>query len=386
MGVHRRGMAIALAAALALTTRTVTAQTDVDDARTRQDEVRRQQADAAAQLDATRAEDAELAAAVEQLTVAINAQQVLVVDAERRLAAAQEAQAAAERRVTEAARAQDALRSDLQDRAVASFVAEGLSPDSMVLSLQDPSEAMRRSTLLSTVQSDTGDVLEEMRILAEQQALAQAEADAAVAEAATIQAELTRVLEELEQQRRTQTELRAELTRRMADWETQVAELAATDAELTAFIQAEQARRAAESGGALAPSSATSAQGFQRPIAGEIGSPFGYRVHPIFGTRRLHAGVDIGASSGTPIHAAKAGVVIHSGWRGGYGNAVLVEHEGGVVTLYAHMTRTAAQVGQTVLGGDVIGYVGSTGNSTGPHLHLEVRIGGEPVDPAPFLP
>jgi murein DD-endopeptidase MepM/ murein hydrolase activator NlpD len=270
---------------------------------------------------------------------------------------------------------------------VASFVAEGVTP-TMALSLEDPNEALRRSTLIGSVQADAGDVLEDMRVLAEQQVLAQAEADAAVAEAVALQAEVTRVLAELELQRQTQDELRAEMARRTSDWENQVAELAAADAELTAFIQAEQARRAAESqaAGALAPASATSAQGFQWPIAGRIGSPFGYRVHPIFGTRRLHTGVDIGAPSGTPIHAAKAGVVIHAGWRGGYGNTVMVEHEGGVVTLYAHMTRTASAVGQTVLGGDVIGYVGSTGNSTGPHLHLEVRVGGQPVDPAPYLP
>jgi murein DD-endopeptidase MepM/ murein hydrolase activator NlpD len=386
MRARRRIMGIALAGALALTTRTVVAQSDVDDARGQQAEVRRQQAEAAAQLDASRAEDTQLAAALEDLTAAVNAQQVLIEDAERRLAAAQAAQVAAEQRVAEAAAAQEALRADLQDRAVASFVAEGLSSTSMVLSLEDPSEAMRRTTLLGSVQADTGEVLEQLRVLAEQQALAQAEADAAVTEATSVQAELTRVLAELEQQRQTQAELRAELGRRMANWESEVAELAATDAELTAFIQAEQARRAAEGGAGLAPSSATSSQGFQWPIVGRVGSPFGYRVHPIFGTRRLHAGVDIGAATGTPIHAAKDGVVIHAGWRGGYGNAVLVEHEGGVVTLYAHMTRTAAQNGQTVLAGDVIGYVGSTGNSTGPHLHLEVRVGGQPVDPAPYLP
>lgn len=382
---RRRGMAIALAAGLALTTQTVTAQSSVEDAQSQQEEVRRQQAAAAAELDASRAEDTEVAAALEALTAQINTHQALVADAERRLAAAQAAQAAAERRAAEAAQAQADLRADLQERAVAGFVADGTAGSAAALSLQDPNEALRRSTLLSSVQADTGEVLEEMRVLQEQEALARAEAEAAVAEAAAVQAELTEALAELEQQRARQAELRAELAQRMATWEAEVAVLAATDAELTAFIQAEQAARAAEAGG-LSPASATSAQGFVRPVNARVNSPFGYRVHPIFGTRRLHAGLDIAAPSGTPIQAAKAGVVIHAGWRGGYGNTVMVEHEGGVVTLYAHQTKTAVSPGQTVLAGDVIGYVGSTGNSTGPHLHFEVRIGGQPVDPAPYLP
>lgn len=117
------------------------------------------------------------------------------------------------------------------------------------------------------------------------------------------------------------------------------------------------------------------------PVAGRITSGYGYRIHPILKTKRLHTGVDIAAPSGTPIHAAGGGEVIWAGWRGGYGNCIIIDHGGGKATLYAHMSRYNASVGKRVSKGDVIGYVGSTGLSTGPHLHYEVRINGSPVNP-----
>jgi murein DD-endopeptidase MepM/ murein hydrolase activator NlpD len=105
----------------------------------------------------------------------------------------------------------------------------------------------------------------------------------------------------------------------------------------------------------------------------------------VLGTRRLHAGVDFGAGAGTPIVAADDGVVVSAGWLGGYGNAVIIDHTGGVATLYGHQSRLAVTSGASVSRGQVIGYVGSTGMSTGPHLHFEVRINGVPTDPMPRL-
>ena len=117
------------------------------------------------------------------------------------------------------------------------------------------------------------------------------------------------------------------------------------------------------------------------PTDGGVTSNFGYRVHPIFKTSRLHAGIDIPAPTGQPIFAAAAGTVTMAGSYGGYGNAVVIDHGEGLSTVYAHQSRLGSKVGQVVEPGDVIGYVGSTGFSTGPHLHFEVRTGGEPVDP-----
>ena len=117
------------------------------------------------------------------------------------------------------------------------------------------------------------------------------------------------------------------------------------------------------------------------PTQGYISSPYGLR----FGGTEFHQGIDIAAEMGTPIVAAADGVVTAAGWNGGYGNMVDVDHGSGVVTRYGHASAVAVTVGQQVRRGQVIAYVGSTGRSTGPHLHYEVRVGGQPVNPAAYL-
>jgi len=124
---------------------------------------------------------------------------------------------------------------------------------------------------------------------------------------------------------------------------------------------------------------------FRMPLNGRISSPYGYRIHPIYKVRKLHTGIDIAASSGTPIHCAGDGTVVHSARWGGYGNCIIVDHGGGLATLYGHCSRLAVTNGQRVTNGQIIGYVGSTGISTGPHLHFEVRKDGRPVNPSPYL-
>ena len=121
------------------------------------------------------------------------------------------------------------------------------------------------------------------------------------------------------------------------------------------------------------------------PVDAEITSLFGYRMHPILGYQKFHSGMDFGADSGTTIRAAAAGVVIFADWYGGYGNAVIVDHGGGITTLYGHTEGFYIANGQAVQKGQPIAAVGSTGLSTGPHLHFEVRKDGEPIDPAQFL-
>jgi murein DD-endopeptidase MepM/ murein hydrolase activator NlpD len=117
------------------------------------------------------------------------------------------------------------------------------------------------------------------------------------------------------------------------------------------------------------------------PVSGNITSWFGMRRHPILGFVRMHAGVDFAATYGSPIFAVTDGVVSYSGWHGGHGNYVRLAHGGGIDTGYGHMSRIAVGVGMHVTRGQVIGYVGSTGLSTGPHLHYELYRGGQPVDP-----
>lgn len=121
------------------------------------------------------------------------------------------------------------------------------------------------------------------------------------------------------------------------------------------------------------------------PSDGVITSSFGTRVHPILGYRRFHAGIDFGAAHGSSIRAANSGTVIFAGWYGGYGKAVIIDHGGSLTTLYGHTSEVYVSEGETVQRGQPIAAVGSTGFSTGPHLHFEVRQNGEPVNPANFL-
>lgn len=117
------------------------------------------------------------------------------------------------------------------------------------------------------------------------------------------------------------------------------------------------------------------------PLAGRLSSRYGLRTHPLLGGLRWHRGVDLAAPAGTPIHATSDGTVRKADWSGGYGLMVELDAGGGVQTLYGHMSRVAVTSGQTVHKGDVLGYVGSTGLSTGPHVHYEVRRDGRAVDP-----
>lgn len=128
---------------------------------------------------------------------------------------------------------------------------------------------------------------------------------------------------------------------------------------------------------------------FTRPVPGRITSPYGSRMHPIFKRRIFHSGVDIGAPYGTPIRAANSGRVIFVGWYSGYGKVVIIDHGkiNGVptTTLYAHMSVTIAKQGTNIAKGSIIGKVGTTGYSTGPHLHFEVRQKGNPTNPLNFI-
>ena len=157
------------------------------------------------------------------------------------------------------------------------------------------------------------------------------------------------------------------------------------EAARQAQIEAQGSYETSDDGTYQAYIPATNSGAMIWPLSGPITSEFGWRNHPIFGGQRFHSGLDIGGDYGLPILAAQAGVVSHAGWIGGYGNTVMIDHGGGIVTLYGHNESLAVDVGQYVNQGDVIAYCGSTGNSTGPHCHFEVRLDGEPVSPYNYL-
>jgi len=180
---------------------------------------------------------------------------------------------------------------------------------------------------------------------------------------------------ELEVSRGEMTRLKSKLQEDNAEIEKQIDELNKYADKIAADIRKKQ------SGGAyVGGKMAWPAPGYTR-----ITSPFGYRIHPILKTKKLHTGIDIGIPSGKSVVAAADGTVIHSDWLGGYGKAVMIDHGGGIVTLYAHNSSLLVSEGDKVKRGDTISKAGSTGMSTGPHLHFEVRKDGEYVDPIPWV-
>ena len=197
-------------------------------------------------------------------------------------------------------------------------------------------------------------------------------------------------LDALAQERRNLVAVADEQRRNVASQVAQIEDLSATEeAQLEALIverqreieaEREAARRAA---GIVGPESAPGQLAW--PVSGTITSPFGMRPNPFGGGLEFHQGLDIAAPMGTTVTAAASGTIISAGWYGGYGNYILIDHGGGMSTGYGHLSQIFVSNGQQVQKGQAIGAVGSTGMSTGPHLHFEVRIGGKPTDPAAYL-
>jgi len=235
-------------------------------------------------------------------------------------------------------------------------------------------------------------VYEALRRLEEEQAVRIAAREVVVegevAELDRLEAELVALSDRLAEQHRS---VEAELTRQEANlvtleseiehFEGELASLEAEQVKIEKAIAAEQAGGGSDDGGG--GETATSA--WIRPVPGRITSGFGPRTHPILGYVRMHTGADFTAPYGQEIRAAQAGRVILAGRFGGYGNTVVIDHGGGVATLYAHQSELVVVYGDSVERGERIGLIGSTGLSTGPHLHFEVRVDGTPVDPVPYL-
>ncbi len=226
---------------------------------------------------------------------------------------------------------------------------------------------------------------------------------AAEARVSAVEADLERTRMQLQQEEQAQEEARSQLDsldnerqnlvqlaavrrRSVADEVAQIENLsAAEEAALEALIvQREREIAAARRAAGIVGDSGAGGL-FSWPVTGTITSPFGWRSNPFGGSPEFHPGLDIAAPTGTTVTAAAAGTVIMAQWYGGYGNYILIDHGGSYSTGYGHLSAIYVSNGQSVTRGQAIGAVGSTGQSTGPHLHFEVRIAGKPVDPAPRI-
>jgi murein DD-endopeptidase MepM/ murein hydrolase activator NlpD len=347
-------------------------------------ELRQQQISASKNLNFARIESDQLASALADIDseVALKSAQLESTRLQLGTALAQAEEATVA--LAETLGQKERLLSQVTDLAVAGFL-QSASREGLIFDVGDVNEAVRQDFMLRESNTAPNEVLNQLRAIEEDNAIAKATLDAANVESLLLESQLSLSLDELAVERETQAVLQAEMDRRIAAWEGQVQSLSDAVDDITRFLQDKDPDNNDPNRPPPDPSD-PSVQGFQWPYNGRVGSGYGYRIHPIYRTKRLHTGLDIGGSSGDPIYAAKGGEVIWAKRRGGYGHTVLIDHGDGITTLYAHMSSYESSFGDFVTRGDVIGYIGSTGTSTSPHLHFEVRVNGNPVDPMPYLP
>ena len=357
-----------------------------DQTRRRSDAVRRQ-------LDVARASDTQLADRLEVIDRDLSRQRAEAESARVDAEAAAEAVARVTRTITELRTQLAERKAIFNRRAVAAYTGgQGRPLDDLavagdLLSLpEDFTDVARRSRLIASIAGQDGDVLADLEetqtALARQERILRQQRDRMAGRAADAE-RATQAVAALKQE---QEAARAALLERIASLQAEADVLAAEQAKVEQLLRerlAAAARARAARGSAFLgrrTGDGRSARGFIWPVDGYVTSGYG----PRWG--RTHTGIDVAAPGGTPIAAAKAGEVLYAAPMGGYGNLVAVDHGDSVVTLYAHQSRIAVVEGQEVAQGDAVGYVGSTGRSTGNHLHFEVRIDGSPRDPAPYLP
>jgi murein DD-endopeptidase MepM/ murein hydrolase activator NlpD len=298
-----------------------------------------------------------------------------------RVDAARQAVAAAEAELAEATQSLVETRTLITDlhtlfvnRAVAEYISPRRQRTDDVVASMDFTEAARKHALLDSVSSSDEDVLDQLGAAREDYELAQAQAEEARQRATARKADSEAQLSKLEADRASQRRLQDALSVRQKDVLAEIDKMAAKESELTRIINERQAAAAAGS-----VSGTVGRGGCMWPVNGRVTSEYGRRWG------RLHAGIDIAAPTGTAIGASKAGTVIFAGRQSGYGNVVIIDHGGGFSTVYAHQSRISVRDGQSVSQGARVGSVGSTGHSTGPHLHFETRYGGSPRNPRTCL-
>ena len=393
---------------------------EIEEQRRELEAQRRQALFAINELDVTNAQIEEVDAVLRQVQSWIAAAETRMASVQLSRAAAQERVAAAEERATELDEDIAEIREQMQGQVV-EFYLDLVYEENFLLKDGDPNRNARRQYYIEELGADAQVLIDRLRQAQDDQQVALDQAEQAQLEIEQAQTEIKATLSELDELATTQERLQEEWQARKADLEQQIeaeaqASRAVEDeilsntqeiADLEAEIQREQDRLRREElerqrlakleeerrqrEARLAELREKESQGqfdnpaFFQPVPGEIGSGFGNRVHPIFGTVRFHAGVDFGADMGDPIQAAASGTVIQVKYREGYGNTVMIDHGDGWTTLYAHLSSFAVGLGTQVALGQTIGAIGSTGWSTGPHLHFEIRFEGVPQDPAKYL-
>jgi murein DD-endopeptidase MepM/ murein hydrolase activator NlpD len=343
--------------------------------RAARDAARARKAQLAAKLNTLKASEQELLSASKTLNDQVLSQAAKVDAARQAVRAASAELAEADRSLQETKASIDQLSRLVVERAVQAYMSPGGVDPNGFGDTRDLAASARKQALLDSVSSNDSDLIDELDAAREDYALQLAAAKAARARAEARKAQTESALAALERAQAQHRRLVAAVTAHQREVLGEIAEQSKSESELTRIINQ---RSQPVTGGA--GTTARNAGGCIWPARGRVTSEYGGRWG------RLHAGIDIGAPTGTPIWAAKAGTVIFSGQQSGYGNVIIIDHGGGMSTLYGHQSQRIAQDGQHVSQGQVIGKVGSTGHSTGSHLHFETRYGGTARNPRGCLP
>lgn len=274
----------------------------------------------------------------------------------------------------------DQKRKEVRERLKQMYVAEEENVAVALLKARDLGDLAGRKTIIEKIAAKDRELFDEVDQLQKSIVAKKAQQDRVVANIRDLKSRQVNYQGELKSARSNKAQLLGELQAQQAELRKEYDELDRESDALAAQIRSLQASRRGTRQ-EVSPYRGS----FLRPVSGRITSGFGMRFHPILKQNRMHNGIDFAAPTGTPIISVAPGVVLSAGYRRGYGNTVVIDHGGGMSTLYAHCSRLFVSEGQRVTRGQRIAAVGSTGLSTGPHLHFEVRIDGRPVDPRRYL-
>ena len=386
---------LAVGASLLLPASALIAQDDnevIEEAKEQRELKRQEQLAAEAEIALLEAEDLEVVAALEAATSLVNLQEAKAQAAEQRLQAALDTKIQAQEDFLAIASEIEEIEQRALTYAVESYIGMSDRRTEAWFEAEDATIAAHKIALLDLISSNTNDVLDQLKLIQEERSYLLTKAAVAQEEADAIREELEQVREELDAQKAVREEIKKELDVRIAHWDSVLATAVEEQKEITDFIAAEEeriareleeARRRAELEARLGQ---ITEAGWVLPSPGAITSWFGPRLHPILGYTRMHNGVDFNCWTGDPIRSATDGIVIMAEYYGGYGYTIIVQHANSLSTLYAHLSAFNSQVNDYVVAGQQIGQCGTTGLSTGPHLHFEVRQSGAPVNPLPYLP
>ena len=356
------------------------------------------------ELDSNSSQKSETVAKIKEISDSINATQQKIASFTSQISDQEAAIAETNAQITETEAKLAKAQESLNDRLVTIYKDGNVNYLEVLFQSEDFSDFLTRFEYLSYITKRDKNLVEEVKSVKAQLETQKATLEQQLASLNALKSEEEGVKALLEEQQSQQESVYAELEKDEAAIKETIAAMQATSDEIgkkIADLQAqEEAKRAAaaaaanQSNGAVT-AAAADASSYEVTSAGSgvwpatashtITSNYGGRSYPLDGSYNYHLGTDIGASYGTPVVSYQAGTVLIASYHWSYGNYVVVDHGNGLSTLYAHMSALTVSAGQSVSAGQQVGLVGSTGSSTGPHLHFEVRINGSNVDPAPYL-